>query len=175
MRNDELYHYGVKGMKWGIRRKREQPKESYSLTTKSGEKLTMERRKTPLLTKGLSKVNKHIRDEVNKTYAYSVKNSEGKEVGDYQMYKKTPTEMNITWGSVKDKYQGRGYMTAMMKQGESIAKKYGAKKITGEVVGNSPDMLHISDKYGYKQLGEIRTKDVLEVWGGLTLIEKELK
>ena len=147
--NEELYHYGVKGMKWGVRRDRKKSSaESYTLTTKSGEKLTMERNRGSLLGRGLQKISPRIKSEADKTYNYYVKNSKGKIVGNYQMYKKSPSEMNITWGSVNDKHQGRGYMTAMMKQGEEIAKKYGATKITGEVVGKSPDMLHIADKYG---------------------------
>lgn len=170
---DSLTHYGIKGMKWGVRKKR--PKsESYSFTTSRGEKLTMERRKTPAVTRALTKVSPTIKDKVNRTFAYSLKDSSGKEVGDFQLYKKNHGEMNVTWGSVNEKYRGRGYMTAMLQQGEKIAKKYGGKKITAEVVGNSPDMLHITDKYGYRRVGEDKTKEMLEIWGGLTLIEKDL-
>ena len=83
--------------------------------------------------------------------------------------------MNITWGSIDKKHQGKGYMSAVMKQGAKIAKKYGARKITAEVVGNSPDMLSITDKQGYVRLGKIKTREAAEMWGGLTIVEKQLR
>lgn len=171
-RETELAHYGVKGMKWGVRKK--YPTESYSITTKKGEKLTMERNKGNALLRGLGKISPKIREDQKKTYNYLLKNDKGKTVGNYQMYKKSSGEMNVTWGSTNKKYRGRGYMSAMVTQGEKIAKKYGATKITGEVVMNSPDMLHITDKMGYKRLGEIRTQEVLDTWGGLMKIEKKI-
>lgn len=167
-----LYHHGVKGMKWGVRKK--EP-ETHSFKTKSGETLTLERYKTPTLTKGLAKIFPGIKDNVNRTHHYALKNDQGKTVGDWQMYRKSKDEMNITWGSVKKKYQGKGYMSSMIKKGEQIAKKLGATKMTGEVVGNSPDMLHIAvKKQKYKVKGELKTQDILDTWGGLTLIEKKL-
>ena len=161
-------------MKWGVRKKYS-PSESYQFKTSLGEELTMERRKTPALTKALTKLNPKIKNEVNNTFHYALKDSRGKEVGDFQLYKKNNNEMNITWGSVNKKKRGNGYMTAMLLQGEKIAKKYGAKKITAEVIGDSPDMLHITDKYDYRRVGEDKTKEVLDVWGGLTFIEKDLR
>ena len=185
MDNSYLQHYGIKGQKWGVRRFQDKSgrltsagkkryNESYSFTTKRGEKLSLERYETPKLTRALAKVSPKVRTNVDNTYHYKLKNSKGKVVGDYQLHKDSPDEMNMVWGSVDQKYQGRGYMTAMMKQGELIAKKYGATKMTGEVVGNSPDMLHIAEKAGYVKLGEVRTQEVLDMWGGLTLIEKKL-
>ena len=172
--NEELYHYGVKGMKWGVRHDRKNS-ESYSITTKNNDKLVFERNKGGALGRALGKISPKIKKEQENTYNYLIKDSKGRTVGDYQMYRKSPDEMNMVWGSVKKKYRGRGYMTAMMEQGEKIAKKYGAKKLTGEVVGNSPDMQHIVDKKDYKKVGEIRTQEMLDIWGGLTLIEKDLK
>lgn len=170
-----LYHFGVKGMKWG-QRKSKQNTESYSFKTKSGEKLTLQRYKTPKITKAISRISPSVKKNVEKTHHYALKNDKGKTVGDWQMYRKSKDEMNITWGSVNKKYQGRGYMSAMIKQGEKIAKQKGASKMTGEVVGNSPDMLHIATKkQGYIVKGQIKTQDVLDTWGGLTLIEKKLK
>lgn len=66
-------------------------------------------------------------------------------------------------------------MSAITKQGEEIAKKYGAKKITAELVGNSPDIHHIVlGKNGYKKVGKDMTQDALDIWGGLTLVEKHI-
>lgn len=168
-----MYHHGVKGMKWGHRKKKP---ESHTFKTKKGETLTLQRYKTPKLTKAIAKISPKVRKEISKTHHYALKNEKGKTVGDWEMYQKPKGEMNIVWGSVNKKYQGRGYMSAMIKQGEKIAKQKGATKMTGEVVGNSPDMLHIATKkQGYKVKGEIRTQEVLDFWGGLTLIEKKLK
>ena len=67
-------------------------------------------------------------------------------------------------------------MSAAMKQGEKIAKKYGASKITAELVGNSPDIQKIAlEKQKYTKTGEILTQEVLDTWGGLTIVEKKLK
>lgn len=186
MDNSYLQHYGIKGQKWGVRRfqdkngrltsagkKRKEERETYRFKTSKGEELVMERQKTPFITKQLAKRNASIRREVENTYAYDVK-ANGKVVGNWQGYRKSPDEMNITWMDVSKKHQGKGYATAVMKQGEEIAKRCGAKKITAEVVGNSPDMLHVSEKLGYTQKGEIRTREVMEMWGGLTLIEKNI-
>mgnify|MGYP000316042110 FL=1 len=66
-------------------------------------------------------------------------------------------------------------MSAITKQGEKIAKKYGAKKITAELVGNSPDIHHIIlEKNRYQKVGEDKTQDALDIWGGLTLVEKRI-
>lgn len=83
--NNEIYHYGVKGMKWGVRKKYS-PSESYQFKTSLGEELTMERHKTPALTKALTKLNPKIKNEVNNTFHYALKDSRGKEVGNFQFY-----------------------------------------------------------------------------------------
>lgn len=36
-------------------------------------------------------------------------------------------------------------------------------------------MLHIAEKNHYVKVGEVKTKEMMDVWGGLTLIEKDLR
>ena len=120
-------------MRWGVRHDRENDnrKESYSVKTKSGETLTLERYNTPLLTKGLSKISPKIRQEINNTRHYAVKNSQGKTVGDYQLYRKSPDEMNITWGSIDKKHQAdkQGYVRlGKIKTREAVEMWCGLKK-----------------------------------------------
>ena len=100
---------------------------------------------------------------------------DGKNVGDFQMYQKPDREMNIVWGSTKKQYRGRGYMQAATKLGEQIAKEHGNIKMTAELVGHSPDIHRIAKKQGWVKTGEIKTQDVIDMWGGLTLVEKQLR
>ena len=167
--NNELCHYGVKGMKWGVGKKEELP--SYKARTKYGENIMITQDRIGLLGNTIQKMTKQER----KFHTYTARNSKNKKVGGIQLYRESPDEMNIVFLDTKKKYEGRGYATSVLKTGERIAKEAGAKKITAEVVGNSPNMLHITDTSGYVRKGEIKTQEVLEIWGGLTLVEKRLR
>lgn len=178
--DNELYHYGIKGMKWGVRRYQKSNgsltpagKKRYSTKTKNGETLELIRDEGGALSKALRRVSPKIKEEADKTY-YMNMMVNGKNVGNLQLYQKPDKEMNITWGSTKEQYRGRGYMQAAMKLGEQIAKDQGNVKITGELVGNSPDIHTVANKGGYRKVGEIKTQDVVDMWGGLTLVEKDL-
>ena len=176
-----LTHFGVKGMKWGVR-KSKQPTESYRTSTKRGESMSLERQKLGLLGNTARKLSSHVREEQDKSYGYDIKNASGKKVGNIYMYQEAPGVINYNWGNVKPKYQNKGYMTAAMKESEKIARKLGAKKLTAEIVMNSPDMLHIANKMGYKQLGKIENNPNAwggmgtdNIWGGLMRVEKRLR
>ena len=66
-------------------------------------------------------------------------------------------------------------MQATLKLGEDFARKQGKKKITAELVGVSPDIHTVAKKANYKKVGEAKSQDLMDVWGGLTLVEKNLK
>ena len=172
MENEYLIHYGVKGMKWGVRKERPIP-ETRTVKTKYGETLTLRRDEGGRLAKALRRVSKTIREEADKTYNYDVLSGD-KKVGTFQMYQKSNGEMNVTWGDTEKAYRGRGYMQACMSAGEKIAKELGNVKITGELVGNSPDIFTAANHRGWVKVGEDRSKAVMVTWGGLTLVEKKL-
>ena len=151
------------------------PFQSRTVKTKNGETLTLERNTGGPLAKGLQKISPAIRRESNLTYNYDMKTG-GKKVGSLQMYQKKNGEMNVTWGSTKEKYRNKGYMSAALSEGEKIAKELGNTKITGELVGNSPGgSIHkIANNQGWVKTGENRTKAIMDTWGGLTYVEKKL-
>lgn len=183
-----LAHHGILGMKWGVRRyqnadgsltaagkRRYKADESYTLDTKSGDKIRMVRYRGGAGAAFLRRISPKIAEEQDKTLNYKIYNSQGKTVGSYQGYLKSPEEFNTVWADTKKNFRGRGYMQAVVQQGEAIARKYGRTKMTAELVGNSPDIHRIVlDKQGYIKVGEDKTKEIMDLWGGLTFVEKHL-
>lgn len=60
MTNDELYHYGVKGMKWGVRK---------NTTTSTSGKKRKSKKKTVAIKKALKKTKKHLNSSVDSLVA----------------------------------------------------------------------------------------------------------
>lgn len=174
-----LSHHGIKGQKWGVRRFQNKDgsltaagkkrQTTWNTTTKTGEQITVTKDKRSVVGNTIQKLTKQDFD------SYTARNSEGKKVGHIQLDRKSKDEMNVVWMDTNKKHQGKGYATAILATGERIAKEAGATKLTAEVVGNSPDMQHIVEKRGYIKKGEDKTAEMLEVWGGLTLVELGLK
>ena len=162
-----LRHYGVKGMKWGIRNER------LSMSTKSGDVISLSPTPSSRLASFLAKYSKRAAREQAKTANFDIKDPKGKTVGDLQLYRNSKDSMSITWITTKQETRGKGYGTAVMKSAINIAKDIGAKQVILEVPGNSPDAKHIYEKLGFKEVSS-PNNDPGDVWGGLTNMRLDL-
>lgn len=169
---DYLMHHGVKGMHWGKRKNTQRSvsrnKKWYGIT-KNGEQIYLQRDRINPVARGVQYLTKQ--DFAN----YTARNSKGEKIGNIQLDRKNKNEMNTIWMDVKKNQQGKGYGQTIHNLGEQVARDFGATKMTGEVIGSSPNMLHIAEKNHYVKVGEVKTKEMMDIWGGLTLVEKDLR
>ena len=107
--SNELVHHGVLGMKWG-RRKHSEPPETHDITAKNGDAIQLVRRKS---------INKKYNRE---NLDFDIKRN-GKNIGSLDIGKKAEGEMNVNWMNINPKYQGRGYTSAILAQGEKNSKR----------------------------------------------------
>lgn len=180
----DIQHYGVLGMKWGVRKNRESSSKRYNYKdknfhkekliaqTKNGDTLTITEDKTPAFTRFLARHNKRVREELEKSKAGTIRDKDGNRIGELQLYKESPDSLNVVWLGVDDAYRGRGYATAVMQAATDFARDNGMKQITLEVPGISNDARHIYESQGFVAEGKISDED--DVWGGLTKMRKRL-
>lgn len=153
-------HHGVKGQKWGVRKK-------------SKSRVTLSEVPDNAIIKAHKKLSKKYREEAHKNHSYDLRNSEGKKIGTLDVYDESKDSMNVVWLGVNKKYRGQGYATDAMKQVIDLANKKKVSQVTLEVPGDSPDAHHIYKKLGFKDDKKISSDD--DIWGGLTSMKKELK
>jgi ribosomal protein S18 acetylase RimI-like enzyme/2'-5' RNA ligase len=169
-----LEHFGVKGMKWGVRKSESTSSELKSLgpqtivrKTANGDELTLSQKPPSGMHKLLARMSPTYREEYSNFASFSIKDKDGKKVGDAQVAKKSKDELYLIWLGVKKSERGKGYASAVMKAAEDFGKKEGFKKLTLEVPGNAPDARHIYENLGFKYIAPVNGGAKDPVWGGL--------
>lgn len=139
-----LKHYGVKGMKWGVRRKR----------IKSGKAdITLDR---------------HRYNRFNKEARSADILADGKRIGTaYIDEDKKTKETYISLIEVGKKYRSKGYGTKAISQISEDAKKRGQKYVTLMVDNDNPKARKLYDRIGFKVDHEDK-----EDWGVTTMRKK---
>lgn len=129
MYGGELYHHGVKGMKWGVRRTKEQ------LGYKSNSKLSSE---------NFSMKKKNIKLGNTPAVSYKWFDTDGSPVARFNVFDWWDGK-NIEDLFVYDKYKGRGYSYQLL---DYATKKIGVKNLS--VRKDNTIAKHVYDKYGFK-------------------------
>ena len=159
--NDELDHHGVKGMRWG-RRKKPSRNDNYNkqylnetpgaiktkVKTKRGETLTIE--KVPLA--GLSAtVNRKLNRKPGQLAAsMHISDSNGNKVGSFQVWREDKHTARGEWLSISKDRQGQGYSEAAIRGLIQASKK--DRMITTirlQVPSTSDAAKHIYSKIGF--------------------------
>lgn len=180
-RNSEIMHFGVKGMKWGVRKDRPQYEmrtlgpDHIQVTTKYGETLDLVKNKPSALTKYIAKNNKRFAESESRNAIIQIKNSSGKRVGDASMNlrkdKQTgKDDLYLNWVGIDSKQRGKGYASAVLEASEKFGRSTGVDRMLLEVPGNSPDARHIYAKMGFESTNRFFGHKG-DLWGGLEEME----
>lgn len=170
-----LAHFGIKGMKWGVRKDRPTSEPLRGLgpdkivrKTASGETLTLTKNPPTFIHKGIAKLSKNYRDSYRDGAHLTISNGEGKKVGEANVWKKSDDELYLNWIGIDSGHRGKGYASAALKAAEEFGRSQGFKKMTLEVPTKSPDARHIYEKMGFKVTRDLGYDPL---WGGLTEME----
>lgn len=172
-----LSHYGVKGMKWGVRKAaasarfndiRNGERKTLELKTKSGETVTVTEGKKPLVSALLSAASPRIYEGVKNSTSVTL-SANGKKIGaaDFNFQGKNREELYLNMIQIDSKQRGKGYASTCMDAAVELGRAEGAKRITLDVPDNAPDARHIYEKLGFRQSGPTeRSPDFDAMWGG---------
>lgn len=173
--NDFLAHFGVKGMKWGVRKGDSSPTPKapkggelvLEKKFKTGDHLSIYKMPPSGLARLFSRLSKNYAQDVKNYPQFNFYDKAGVKVGEGAFVRERD-KLHLDWITVKTKHRGKGYASAAMKGVVKYAQNQGIKKLTLEVPGNAPDARHIYEKLGFRSNGKDTPSDgPLDPWGGL--------
>ena len=159
--NSVLEHFGVKGMRWGVRKDRE---VVLTRPLPNGNSLTVYREPPSLIAGAIAR--RFPNSSAAKLTHFDLRDSLGKHVGNATIFKEDADTLNLMWIGVNRKSRGQGVAQACIKGVSYFAKAEGFKRMTLEVPGISPDARHIYEKFGFKEVGkqtELMTSGVVSL------------
>lgn len=168
---DQLYHHGILGMKWGIRRY-QNPDGSL---TKAGHKRyssvdTVQSKKTGEQLH-ISKRRSRIKNDPESDFDII---TGGKKVGNLFL-EKQGSNLYINWIDIKKSERGKGYANSIMDYVVNYAQKNNYKSLTLEVPETSPDARHIYEKHGFQVDKSSKSSTEDDIWGGLTAMKRKIR
>lgn len=164
-----LYHHGIKGQKWGIRRFQN---PDGSLTSKGRKKYqkidTLRSEKT-----GESFYIGERKSKIKDHHDFNIINKNGKTIGDLAL-ENHGDDLYVNWISINSTERGKGYANKVMDYVVKRSKQNGYKTVSLEVPGHSPDARHIYEKHGFKEVKNTNLKTHEDdIWGGLTAMKRQ--
>lgn len=178
--DDYLAHYGVLGMKWGVRRPdgsdgtvtgiagkgvpTNDKKTSYadkayletpgatktSVTSKTGEVISIEKDRMGPLGVAVSKLTG--KKPKDNISSMSIRNKDGKKIGSFQIWNDGPGVVRGEWLEIDKKNQGRGYSEAAISALIKGSKNNSSvKEIRLQVPSEAAAAKHIYNKVGFKK------------------------
>jgi ribosomal protein S18 acetylase RimI-like enzyme len=171
-----LAHHGVLGMHWGIRKTYTDYQTKVQnatpgaivtkVTTKNGETISVEKEKPGPLMLAVKKLT-HA-NLPNGLSSMVIKNSSGKKVGSFQVWREKNNSVRGEWLSINKKDQGRGYSKAALNALLISAKKDKTiDTVRLQVPSDALPAKHIYSELGFskeKDLGYVAMFGNLEDW-----------
>lgn len=168
---DELIHFGVLGMRWGVRKETKQATVR-KILNKKGESVTLEQNSQSATAKFLGSIIPKIKENQQSYFDFTIRDRANNKIGNATLSREAKDEMNIVWIGINSKHEGRGHgQSAMRTILADVQKNPDIKKVTLEVPTTSPNARHIYEKLGFKVTSEKMIGDEDDFWGGLTKME----
>ena len=171
-----LAHYGVKGMKWGVRKRyvdyqnkiysKSLGAAKTSVVTKTGEHISVEKEKPGPLYLAIAKLTGQKPERA--LSAMAIVDSTGKKVGSFQVWRESKAVVRGEWLQIDKKAQGRGYSAAAIK-GLLVAaeKDPDLREVRLQVPSDAAPAKHIYSNLGFSKdvdLGNTAMFGNIEDW-----------